>query len=228
MSTAPEHKNALEKEFELERVILFSDAVFAIAITILVIDIKFPEVPKGAGQEELLSLFKPAIFEFLAFAISFFFIGNFWSKHLKLFRYLKTYDQRLINLNLLFLFFIVMFPFTASGIAGHIRPHFMLPIYIYMINVMLVAISHFLLCRHVFFEKAGLTIEGEEPERKYLLTISAYTAIALVSIVVLSFIVRLLFPENDLYFALCFYILPFLMGYARRKAKKFKPVKAIV
>src|SRR5882757_9798161 len=100
-------KTALEKEFELERLILFSDAVFAIAITLLVIDIKFPEVHEGESRT-LEKLLRPTLFEFGAFAFSFFVIGRAWSEHLKICRHLKKYDQGLINRNLLFLFFIVI------------------------------------------------------------------------------------------------------------------------
>ncbi len=227
MPADKEHKNKLEKEFELERVILFSDAVFAIAITLLVIDIRFPEVPKNIGSHELFIIFKPAIFEFLAFSISFFFIGSFWSRHLKLFKFLKDYDQRLIVLNLFFLFFIVLFPFTASGVAGHVRPHFMLPLFLYVFNITLLSIAHYLLCRHVLSAKAGLTFDSEAMEKKYLLTLSLYIAITLVTILAVSSIVRFLFPENDIYLAMCFYIFPVLMLYARRKAKKYKPGKTV-
>src|ERR1700744_6089437 len=104
------HTEALEKEFELERMILFSDAVFAIAITLLVIDIKWPELPESRAGVDKLQLLKPTIFGFLGFALSFFFIGKSWAIHLRLFRLLRKYDQGLINLNLLFLFFIVIFP----------------------------------------------------------------------------------------------------------------------
>ena len=66
---------ALEKEFELERVILFSDAVFAIAITLLIIDIKWPEGEHLSGEaESKLKLVAPMIKSFGALIISFFFI----------------------------------------------------------------------------------------------------------------------------------------------------------
>src|SRR5882757_5497166 len=105
--------SVLEKEFELERLILFSDAVFAIAITLLIIDIKFPELPEKKFEGNTLEMLRPTLQSFIAFAISFFFIGRSWSNHLRLFRLLKKYDQGLINRNLLFLFFIVTFPFAA-------------------------------------------------------------------------------------------------------------------
>src|SRR5436305_1260155 len=99
--------STLKKEFELERLILFSDAVFAIAITLLIIDIKFPELPEKNVQGNTIELMKPTILSFVAFAMSFFFIGRIWSKHLRLFSLLRKYDQGLISRNLLFLFFIV-------------------------------------------------------------------------------------------------------------------------
>src|SRR3979490_2943737 len=102
--TERRHSNGLEKEFELERLILFSDAVFAIAITLLVIDIKFPELPEKRVEGKTLDLLSHTILSFAAFALSFFFIGRSWSLHLRLFRFLRKYDQGLINRNLLFLF----------------------------------------------------------------------------------------------------------------------------
>src|SRR5882757_7317893 len=104
-----------KKDFELERVSLFSDAVFAIAITLLVIEIKWPELPENAKSIEWDRALGPMAFSFIGFVLSFFFIGRFWQVHLRLFRLIKRYDEGLINRNLLFLFFIVTFPFTASG-----------------------------------------------------------------------------------------------------------------
>src|SRR3990170_8000954 len=114
-------QNELQKEFELERLILFSYAVFAIAITLLIIEIKFPEVHRGASTQEILLSFKPTIIRFAGFILSFFFIGALWARHLKVCKYLKSYNDGVIFRNLLFLFFIVCFPFTASGLSEHIR-----------------------------------------------------------------------------------------------------------
>ncbi len=68
-----ETKNELHKEFELERLILFSDAVFAIAITLIILEIKFPEIPKHSSALEILNDFKPTLIHFVAFVLSFLF-----------------------------------------------------------------------------------------------------------------------------------------------------------
>src|ERR1700740_817702 len=109
---------SIHREFELERMILFSDAVFAIAITLLIIDIKFPELPADYKvSPDLSKIFAPTLVQFLGFLISFFIIGMSWAGHLKMFRYLKAYDNGVIFRNLLSLFFIVAFPFAASGVT---------------------------------------------------------------------------------------------------------------
>src|ERR1700755_1121993 len=103
-----EKKTELEKEFELERLILFSDAVFAIAITLLIIEIKFPELPPGQRTpSDLFEMFKPTLVQFVGFCVSFLIIGISWAGHLKMFRYLKSYDNGVIVRNLISLFFIV-------------------------------------------------------------------------------------------------------------------------
>ena len=74
MSNTESH--TLHKEFELERVILFSDAVFAIAITLLIIEIKFPELPENYREHlDIVAMFRPTLTHFLGFLVSFFLIG---------------------------------------------------------------------------------------------------------------------------------------------------------
>ena len=219
-------KTLLEKEFELERVMLFSDAVFAIAITLLVIDIKFPELPENLTGVKILHYFRPTIFGFLAFILSFFFIGRSWSIHLQLFRMLKTYDQGLINRNLFSLFFIVIFPFTASGISGHIRTGFTLPFHLYVFNIAFVTVAHFFLCRYILYGKTKLAIEGFEAEKKYMYIRSLYTAVSMIIISVMAVLVTVFFPYNENLIAYLGIFMGVVINIARRKAKKYKPANA--
>jgi uncharacterized membrane protein len=101
----------------LERIVFFSDAVMAIALTLLVIDLKLPDIPAQLAAVELplrLSELSPRI---VSFVISFAVISIYWSSHHRYFTYIKRYDGRLIALNLVFLFFVVLMPF-AAGFQG--------------------------------------------------------------------------------------------------------------
>ena len=100
---------------EYGRVLFFSDAVFAIAITLLVVDLRVPDVVGNAADEIANSKDK-----ILSFTISFLVIGLFWMGHHRLFRYVTALDRRLIFLNLLFLGTIAFLPFpTALLFAGN-------------------------------------------------------------------------------------------------------------
>ncbi|NCD69118.1 TMEM175 family protein [Mucilaginibacter agri] len=94
----------LKKEFQLERIILFSDAVFAIIITIMVIELHLPDAIRNKSPQEFLLEFKKVYIQLLGYGLSFFFVALFWTKHVKLFRFLKDYNATLLALNLCFLF----------------------------------------------------------------------------------------------------------------------------
>ena len=104
----------IKKEFQLERVIFFSDAVFAIIITIIVLDIKLPEMARLGSEAETKSTFMQIVPKLVAYGISFFVIGSFWMRHLRIFSFLKDYNMRLVAINLLFLFSVSLFPFALS------------------------------------------------------------------------------------------------------------------
>ena len=221
----PEKKSELEKEFELERLILFSDAVFAIAITLLIIEIKFPEIEKSATATAILTAFKPTIIQFLAFGLSFFIIGASWINHLKLCRYLKRYDDGLIKRNLIFLFFVVCFPFSASGLTEHIRPGFMLPLYIYIINIVALNFMHYNLSNYIFFKKPQLSVKGMSDEKKYHFFKSKWTAFMLLTAFILYTLLSVLFSQESLIPPLSFYILPIAIIIMKKRLKKLKPLE---
>ncbi len=98
---------------ELDRLIFFSDAVFAIVMTLLVLDIKVPNVPESSLADlpqRVLELWP----EFFSYVLSFLVVGSYWIGHHQTFRYIRSYDRPLMWLNLLFLLSITFVPFPTS------------------------------------------------------------------------------------------------------------------
>jgi|SRR5262245_4234123 len=96
---------------EYDRVLFFSDAVFAIAITLLVVDIRVPDITGLVNASQALY---DARYKILGFAISFLVIGLFWMGHHRLYRYITALDRSLIFLNLLFLGTIAFLPYPTA------------------------------------------------------------------------------------------------------------------
>lgn len=102
-----------ESSLSFERVVFFSDAVFAIAITLLVLEIKPPhlqELSETALRNGLLHL----IPKFTGFIVSFLIIGLMWIEHHRIFRYITNYDSGLLWRNLLFLLSVSFVPFPTA------------------------------------------------------------------------------------------------------------------
>ena len=217
----------IHREFELERMILFSDAVFAIAITLLAIEIKFPELPENYKESlDLGKLFKPTFKEFFGFFISFFLIGISWSRHLKMFRYLKAYDDRVIILNLLSLLFIVIFPFTASGLA-HPKEGFVIPYLIYNGNLTMMFFSNFLLAYYIYKKNPSLSIPEHTIEKNYIYLQNKYISIAFGSSFIIMIVTAVITHYNYDYVLYSFFSLFIFVVLARRKLKKHKPKKSV-
>lgn len=103
----------------LERLIFFSDAVFAIAITLLALEIRLPEIADNFGNAELAQALIALWPKYLGYVISFMVIGIFWIGHHRKFRQIKRYDGTLIRLNLLLLMVIAFIPFPAAVISSN-------------------------------------------------------------------------------------------------------------
>jgi uncharacterized membrane protein len=101
---------------ETNRIEAFSDGVFAIAITLLILEIRVPEQGDARLAPALLHLWP----SFLAFATSFFEIGVMWINHHRLFTMIGRTDQRLLIFNLLLLLGITFVPFPTALIARHL------------------------------------------------------------------------------------------------------------
>ena len=107
-------KQNIEGGRELDRIVFFSDAVFAIAITLLVLNIQVPEIPQGLVAEELPSSLFDLWPKYLSYVISFLVILSYWMAHHSVFSAIRGYDRGLIWLNSLFLMCVAFLPFPAA------------------------------------------------------------------------------------------------------------------
>jgi TMEM175 potassium channel family protein len=98
-----------------ERVVFFSDAVFAIALTLLVVEIGVPEATGAELGEELVGLL-PA---FGSYALSFAVTALFWLGHRRTFTHIDRIDDRVLALNMLLLFVVAFLPFPSALMGEH-------------------------------------------------------------------------------------------------------------
>lgn len=109
-----EKETGFRSEFQVERIAFFSDAVFAIAITLLVLDIEVPHLGRGAGEAVLKEALVDQIPKIAGFVVSFLVVGTYWTSHHRLFRWIQGYDYTLIWRNLLFLLAVSFIPFPTA------------------------------------------------------------------------------------------------------------------
>ena len=215
-------REEIKREFQLERMILFSDAVFAIIITIMVLEMKVPEGIKQAGKEELNEMVIDLLRKFAGYIISYFIVGAFWIKHLKIFSYLKDYTSKLIVYNLLFLFFISLFPFAAAILTETFSPRSLNGLYLYFSVVMSALFTQTLLSGYLVNNANELCINSQSIEKAmewksqrlnyialplmvlfmaiaYIMDIQAniFTYVFIAWVAILTFVRKRYYPDTD-------------------------------
>jgi uncharacterized membrane protein len=101
---------------ETSRVEAFSDGMFAIAITLLILEIKVPAPEQGRLAVGLLHQWP----SYLAFLLSFFYIGVMWMNHHRMFSHIRRSNETLLVLNLLLLLGVTAVPFPTAVLAAHL------------------------------------------------------------------------------------------------------------
>ena len=120
-----------------------TDAVFAIVMTLLVLEIAVPEIARSSLQAELPQRLVALWPSLLSYVMSFILLGLFWAGHRFAFHYIKRCDTRLIWINIFYLMFIALLPFTTSLHAHYLMEQ--IPLVIYLINIAVVLIMRFIL-----------------------------------------------------------------------------------
>ena len=162
-----------------ERTLLFSDAVFAIVITILVLDLRPPE---SASATALLSLWPRA----LSYAVSYFFLAIVWMNHHYLLRYARLASSRLLWSNFAHLFAVSLVPFATAWIAGTSLAG--TPVALYALIFVLVNVTYLMLCWEVVDRPSG---EQLSPRVRRMLRMRSFGTLA---VFIVAAITALAFP----------------------------------
>lgn len=156
---------------ELERLVFFSDAVFAIAITLLVIDLKLPPAADLGSERAAWQALAATVPRLLGFVISFLVIGAYWVGHHRMFRHIVRYNDSLLWRNLLLLMWIAFLPFPTSVFSEYVRGQ--MPLVLYAASLGFAGFSSVSLWRYA--SQHALVAPGTHPETIRYLTWGAVT-----------------------------------------------------
>lgn len=115
-------KNTLDNraQFQIDRIAFFSDAVIAIAITLLTLEVKIPDFGINATWHQIEAEYGQTLTRQLAaLLICFWTIGSLWIRHHELYEYIINIDIKIIKVNLYFLFSIILMPLAVSFLFGN-------------------------------------------------------------------------------------------------------------
>jgi uncharacterized membrane protein len=127
----------------LHRLAALTDGVFAIVMTLLVLEIGVPEIAESSLHAELPRRLLELWPKLLSYGISFIILGMFWYLHYISFHHIKRSDNGLIWLNIFFLMFIALIPFSTSLFGSYVEEQ--LPLVIYAINIVLASVMRFIM-----------------------------------------------------------------------------------
>jgi len=187
-----EAKHDIERQyFQVERFTFFVDAVFAITITLLVIDLRPAALPAPTDKLIWRSIAEMG-FKFLGFVISFGIVGHYWSVHHRIFGYVIKNSTSLIWLNLGFLLTVVTLPFCA-GLLGEYSAmtNLRIPYAIYTINMVLTGLMNCWLWVYVSNPKRKMLTRQISKAR---IMLGVYRSLTIPLVFIISFILFFFFP----------------------------------
>jgi uncharacterized membrane protein len=133
---------------EFGRALTFSDGMFAIAMTLLVVGIAIPTISDGDNVDELADAINDLSSSIISFFISFAVIGRYWIAHHQFFALLSRIDQGLLGINLVYLAFVAFLPFPTALLGSYFENP--LSVAIYAGAVAIVSGMEVVLFRHAY------------------------------------------------------------------------------
>jgi len=185
LAPAPDREQAqelLERSRDPARVMALTDGIFAIIMTLLVLDIHVPQLP--AGESLTKSAFLGEVWpNVVVFAISFVLTGLYWVAHRDMFNLVRGVDRGLVWLNILFMLPVALVPAAAALLGAY--SHDQLALRIYGLLFVLIALMRLALWYYIGTRRHLLI---EHVDRRTLLT-GAFTSIALILVYLIAILV---------------------------------------
>ncbi len=142
MTTSPDERT----QFQVDRLAYFSDAVFAIAITLLALNIHAPAA-HYRSERALVGAIGQMVPGIVGFILSFLVVSNYWRAHHRLFRWVRDYDNNLVTVNLLLLMCVSFIPIPTAFYSDN--ANFRTPLIFYATSLAVVGLMNYALMRYV-------------------------------------------------------------------------------
>jgi uncharacterized membrane protein len=166
-----------------ERLVLFSDAVFAIVITLLVLPLT-EAVTDLANSENLAGDLTDLWPRALSFVGTFLVIGQFWIAHHTMFGVVRSYDRTLLWMNIVALLTVSFLPFPSALLGARASTDDQLPVVLYAASLTLASLAFSLTWHHAL--RRGLVASDAVDSERRDLTLRSYTTTALFALSVLA------------------------------------------
>jgi uncharacterized membrane protein len=145
------------KQFQIDRLAFFSDAVIAIALTLSILEIKIPAFGTNATSAYVFKQYGGAmILHGLELFVAFWTIGNLWMRHHQLFENIVDYNEKMIRVNLIFLFSVMLLPISISFLFSRNEPYYFKMLF-YFTNLFFSSATYSLLVYVIFNPKKRLS-----------------------------------------------------------------------
>lgn len=156
------------------RIIAISDAVFGVAMTLLVLEIRIPDVE--GTEKDLAIAFLKLMPKFCVYFLSFLTAGIFWLGQAAQFEFIKKSDRNLSWINLLFLLFVSVLPFTTAFLGDYINFNFAVALYwlnLFLMGLMLYVNWHYVVA-HRFVKNEDVAVASTAIKKRIIVSQSLY------------------------------------------------------
>jgi len=181
-----------KQEFQVERLAFFSDAVFAIAITLLIIEFKVPHVDAHSTYQGVLAELKDMKADLLALLLTYFLISIYWIRHHFLYKYIHDYNKQVVVANMAALLPIIFLPFSTAFYAECSKSEdtMMLGLQLLFINHFFAGASIYLIYWFAMIRHKHLSLEVPLNEKVKFYEQTLFTAIIFLVLFIVSLIDR--------------------------------------